>query len=1017
MPNELSGGMRKRAGFARSLVLDPAIVLFDEPDSGLDPVRTALLCELIKEVHAENGGSYVVITHDILSARRVAGVHRDPVARTKDRRVGAGRRAVRLREPLRPAVPLRRVRRTPRDGVSTARILSALAGAAARRPLLVIVLALALGVGAAALAMGLHPSAAADTFVGSTNSSYRATQSFYRSFGEEPVDILVRGDLQKLLETSDIDRLVGLEGCLSGNVPPAGLVHEGGPSGPCAALGRQHSVKVVVGPGTFVNEAAEQIDKQLATQSSQAETRAKQASRAVERAALAEGRSAAQARAHAEEASRLTLERFAQEVELLGATYGLTAPPELNSPSFVAKLVFDGASKVPGTPKLRFAYLFPSRDSGALISVRMRAGLDEAQRSRTIALIRRAVAMPQWRLRYGGRYLITGEPVIVGDLASAITSSIELLLAAVLLVMAATLSLVFRGRPRLLPLAIAALATALTFGLLAALGAALSVAQVAVLPVLVGLAVDYAIQFQSRVHEAQLEGGGGQAGGEAPPPGSGGGSVEDAVRRAAALGAPTLAAAAAAGAGALLVLTLSPVPTVRGFGLLLVLGIAIAFLCALTVGPAVLALAPAAPRPTSGSGLAARLASSWRGARELLRANPVVAFLTRAALVYAPRHPGRVIAVGLTLAALGWVLDSQTHVETDLTKLVPQNTSSLRNLNTLERDSGVGGEIDLMVSGHDLATPAVISWMSTYESEVLGRFGYSATRGCGKAQLCPAFSLPDLFQGGSLGQSATSASGGGTKAPKLTSAEVSALLRAIPPYFSEDVITPDRRVATLAFGIRLMPLDQQQRVIETMRADLHPPRGVGVQLVGLPVLAAQSGAVVASPWRRVLTLLAGLIAAALVLLAAFRGDRRRALAPLLPVVMATGWSALVVFAIRVPLNPMSVTLSALVIAISTEFSVLLSERHRQERLAGYATLEALRRTYDHTGAAVAASGVTAIIGFGVLALSDIQMLRDFGVVTLIDLSVSLLGVLVSLPAALLLGGVRRAAPGASPRHA
>jgi phospholipid/cholesterol/gamma-HCH transport system ATP-binding protein len=72
MPNELSGGMRKRAGFARALVLDPDIVLFDEPDSGLDPVRTALLCELIKEVHEENGGAYVVITHDIMSARRVA---------------------------------------------------------------------------------------------------------------------------------------------------------------------------------------------------------------------------------------------------------------------------------------------------------------------------------------------------------------------------------------------------------------------------------------------------------------------------------------------------------------------------------------------------------------------------------------------------------------------------------------------------------------------------------------------------------------------------------------------------------------------------------------------------------------------------------------------------------------------------------------------------------------------------------------------------------------------------------
>lgn len=72
MPNELSGGMRKRAGFARALVLDPDIVLFDEPDSGLDPVRTALLCELIEEIHEENGGAYVVITHDILSAKRVA---------------------------------------------------------------------------------------------------------------------------------------------------------------------------------------------------------------------------------------------------------------------------------------------------------------------------------------------------------------------------------------------------------------------------------------------------------------------------------------------------------------------------------------------------------------------------------------------------------------------------------------------------------------------------------------------------------------------------------------------------------------------------------------------------------------------------------------------------------------------------------------------------------------------------------------------------------------------------------
>lgn len=71
-PGEVSGGMRKRAGLARALVMDPEIVLFDEPDSGLDPVRVSYLDELVKKIQEEVGATFFIITHNIPSVMRTA---------------------------------------------------------------------------------------------------------------------------------------------------------------------------------------------------------------------------------------------------------------------------------------------------------------------------------------------------------------------------------------------------------------------------------------------------------------------------------------------------------------------------------------------------------------------------------------------------------------------------------------------------------------------------------------------------------------------------------------------------------------------------------------------------------------------------------------------------------------------------------------------------------------------------------------------------------------------------------
>jgi hydrophobe/amphiphile efflux-3 (HAE3) family protein len=877
--------------------------------------------------------------------------------------------------------------------------LQRLVATAARRPVLTVAIVLAAALGGGLLALGLKPSAGSDTFVSRSSPSYQATNDDHQRFGGDPVIVLVREPLTNLVESQDLGVVTQLEACLAGQVvvknsqlqaftPSPHATPYGGWNSPCGKLTKSKYVQVVYGPGTFLNRAVAAVRSEVQTLFAAAQQSVTSAERDAYQAALQRHLSRQQALASAKAAGQIEYQKQYTQLIQTYLQSGISGLPSIDDPQFIPQIVFDQTRGV-NQPKARFSYLFPTANS-ALIQVRLRANLTDAQQADAISWIRQAVRMPMFHTNFGATYTVTGAPVVVDDLASKITGSIGVLLIAALVVMALTLLIVFRSRLRLLPLAVALAAAGITFGVVALVGASLTMASIAVLPILIGLAVDYAIQFQSRAEEAREARDGDR-------------SAATAVVHAARIGAPTIATAALATATGFLVLLLSPVPMVRGFGLLLVIGIAVALLCALTAGSAALVLADR----TGGT-----VVASLRGAADILRDGKrrAAAPLTRVrvprvrrsngprrgragVLGFVIRWPAWVLGAALLFAVLGWVADTQTSVQSDVTKLVPPTMPALKDLRVLERVTGVSGEIDVTVRSADVTNLKTIQWMSGYEQSLLSHYGYKETKGCAHATLCPALSLPDLFgTGGGSGQGQSSS---------LTQASVRSLLAAVPPYFSQAVITPDRREAVLAFGIRLMPLARQQRVIDYMRSQLHPPSGVTVRLAGLPVLAAQANTALSSSPRRLLTLLAGLVAVGLVLLAVFR-NVRRALVPLVPIALATGWSALILFATRIPLNPMSASLGALVIAISTEFSVLLSERFRQERLAGYELIDALSRTYRSTGHAVLASGLTAIMGFAVLILSDITMLRDFGFVTLIDLSVSLGGVLLVLPAVLVL---------------
>jgi hydrophobe/amphiphile efflux-3 (HAE3) family protein len=782
------------------------------------------------------------------------------------------------------------------------------------RPLLAVTVVLA--VAGAVGATQIPTDAGVGTLADSDSATAEATRGVREDFGEEPVVVLVKGELPQLILTRNIFKLLRLEGCLSGKVPKGAEPIPG----PCAELAETGAVEFLTGPATFLNESVVQIEAQLRR--------------------LAE---------------HVPADRFQEYLLAVATKYGITSAPTIDNEEFVATVVFDFA-RPRGTPKARLAYLFPNARSTQIV-IRLKPDLSTGERRRAIRLIEAAVeettprkacgeggrAAPCFTLE-GGSYVVSGAPVVIEGVAGALEDALLVLFAIAVGVMAAALFLVFRSRRPLLPLAVALAAVAITFGLLALVGGSLTMASIAALPILIGLAVDYAIQFQARFDEL------------------------GSAREAATAGGPTIATACLATAAGFLALQLSPIPMVRGFGWLLIVGIAVAFALALTVGLGTLGLRRTGP--VSGGG----------------RRLPVERILS-----VARTYPEMVLSVAVALAVVGWAAGTQVETVSDIRSLAPQNIKAVEGLNELQETTGVSGELDVSIHAPDLTDPATVEWMAGFKKRVLESNGFAGENpSCLQAEICPGPALSDFLVRGE---------------EKPTKKRIEGTLAALSPYALRQVAPVDPKTgkvgneALISFGIRAQSLDDQQRLIERVRGEIgDPPPGVEVELAGLPVIAAQSASDLSDSRYRLT--LAGLALVAAALLLVYR-SWRRALIPLAPTVLATGWASLLLWIVGIPLNPMSAALGALTIAIATEFGVLLVGRFHEERDSGADVEEALRCAYARTGAAVLASGITAIAGFAVLVGSDIQMLRDFGLVTVVDLTAALAGVLLVLPAILL----------------
>jgi hydrophobe/amphiphile efflux-3 (HAE3) family protein len=819
--------------------------------------------------------------------------------------------------------------------LSLTALFGAAAAAVARRPRVVLAALTILAVASAFGLSGMKVQPVTDAFFDRSTEGFKATERAEATFGSDPVVVLARGDLRETLKAKNLESMSVLETCLAGDIRRG----RGELFKSCKRLSELQPVQTLTGPATFLGRAVAGIGELYGEQIKRLENLPNTPEAQAER----------------------------QQIILLAtriiSRYGLIAPPSLDDPDFINRVVF-GPEGVRSGPKPRLSYLFPNGDS-AQVLLRLRADLTDAERREAIGLIRTVAEDEATRLSTGP-YVVSGSPAVFEGLGDSIQIGVLILAAAALTLMSIALALVFGSTWRLLPLLMAFASVLIAAGLLRLLGGELSLAALGAAPILIGLSVDYAVQIQARYDEMEAD---------ADP--------AEAARIAARLGLPMIATACLATAFGFASLGLSGFPLVSEFGLLLGVGVLICLLVTFLFGFAALSIRGAG---RAGEVRAGRL-GVVRRARDWAESGMALAILA----------PSRLLLVSILIAACGWVVSTQGTPATEISQLLPSRNAAVQDLQKLEEATGSSGEIDLVVRARNVTDPAVVGWLDRVRTEVGERSGYQSGRklSCEGADLCPGPSIPDFVADGGEG---------------LTAGQIRDALSTLPPNERAAIIAgglEGSEVPTetrIPFIVRSESVKGQADSIDLIREVVAgsdggngPPPGVTAELAGLPVVVTESVDALAA--SRYLLILAALLAVALVLLAIYRVPRR-VIVPIVPIVVAGGWSSLTVASLDLPLNPLSAILSVMVIAIATEFSVILAARYYQERGGGMSPPAALRSAYGRTGMAIVASGITAIAGFAALVTSDVGILREFGLIAVLDLGVALLGVALVLPAVL-----------------
>ncbi len=563
---------------------------------------------------------------------------------------------------------------------------------------------------------------------------------------------------------------------------------------------------------------------------------------------------------------------------------------------------------------------------------------------------------------------MSGSPAFSQQMGEGLMSNMGILIGGAMVLMIITMGILFAYvRHRFMPVLLVGLGLITSLGLMGLAGISLNMAVIGAFPVLIGLGIDYAIQFHARFDEEARKG-----------------SLDNAVFMTVTRTGPAVLYAMLATSMGFVAMFVSTVPMIRSFGIVSIIGINTCYWFSCIGMPTLALLLNYKPKPEQTGecyAVGTDACDTIIGKEKNKKKNGFSygEFLTNTSVKIA-KNPIPILLVAGLIALIGFQIDPTIPVSSDENAFVPSDMPAKINIDKVTRIIGATSTADFMVQGSRVTDLDTILWIKEFQDYELAHH----------TELTGATSIVTYILQYNDGVM-----------PK-TQGELDLVLAKIPESTRESVLSSPMN-GIIRFSTTDMEMTQENDLKEQMIREiefLEPPVGITVDPAGsFELYTSLLGSM--SESKDQMTVL-GFIFVGIFLILVYR--HLHAVSPMIPIIFVVGWNAVMMYIIGLTYNPLTATLGSMTIGVAAEYTILVMERYTEEEERLHDPIAAIQESVQKIGGAITVSGLATFFGFSALCLATFPIISNFGISTLIAVAFSLTGAIFIMPAVLSLMG-------------